>query len=89
MIQALRSWWQNIGYCAGRRNGNYRTWGLRLFGKRFFWFTIDDSDSARKVEDMPFTHVCSDGLAVTTKDGPYCGACEDVKAATPKRNETR
>lgn len=79
MISAIRNWWRTLGYCKGRRNGNFQTWGIRPFGKRWFWFTIDDSDTARRVEDKPFHHICTDGLALETEDGPYCGSCEDVK----------
>jgi hypothetical protein len=50
MIRELREWWRTLGYCNGRRNGEFRTWGIRPWvGGPWLWFTIDVSESAKPV----------------------------------------
>jgi hypothetical protein len=31
--------------------------------------------------EQPFHHICKDGLAVETEDGPKCGQCDEQRRA--------
>ena len=50
MFIKIKNWWKTLGYAYPRGDTpGQKIWGLRPFGKRWFWFVIDDLDNAKPV----------------------------------------
>lgn len=57
---SLRTWWRDLGYCWDSCRENTRAFGIRPFGKRWFWFIIDNTESAVRVDRNPTGEASTD-----------------------------
>lgn len=97
MVDTAIRWWREIGWQDWRKKG-LRCWGIRPWGKRWFLFVIDDTDTATKKVDRGNlvhdfrcgecggamdSHVITSRHSAGPCDESYTGP--EVDWATPKR----